>query len=520
MTFNFPENEKQVSDRIKTDIQEQLPDFDVFFKMTVVSILADSYGLRAFDIYRNLKILIDQMFPNTATGEYLERWGVFKNIPRNPSTKSSGSITIEGAAGINIPVNTQFQSAEGLAFLSTAAVDTMQFIASVSSVTRTSTTVTVTLVDSSQPIATGLTFTLSGADQAEYNVTQTMVVIGLNQFTYDIASSPATPATGTMQVAFEAASVPIESIAFGQEQNLASGNNISISSSISGLASTGFVQFAGVDGGTDIENDEDYRDRVIDAYQNPVAQFNKNQIKRVVRSIPGNTRVFIQTPDTFLDPITHLIQITNFEGAAIGTTLFPHNLESGMVVKIGGANEPGYNMTTKIVVMDENDFVYAIPGFPYQPSPATGTFTLQPTIPPGMTKVFFTRDNDENIIPSASEVSAAKEALVEQIMPVNTASVDLIVAAPTPRIVNFTFNSIAPNTSTMKTAIESNLRALFIDEATLGGDIIEVFYTSTIFQTIDPVTGEKVTDFDLASPSGDVFVGDSELAIIGTVTFL
>ena len=517
MPFNFPENEKQVTDRIKTDIQESLPDFDVFFKSTLISVLTDSYGLRLFDFYRNLEILISEIFPDSATGEFLERWGSLKKITRNPATKSSGSITIEGTVGVNIPNNTQFQNAEGLAFLSTASVDVTQVIASVSSITRSGTTATVTLVDSSQPIATGLTVTISGADQSEYNITTTIVVIDLNQFTYDVSGSPATPATGTIQIAFDAASVPLESIDFGQNQNLVSGSNVSISATIPGLNSTGFVQFGEIGGGTDIESDEDYRVRVIDAYQNPVAQFNRDQIIRVVRSIPGNTRVFVQSPDDSLDNIG-VSQIVSSGGVATVTTLTEHNLENGMVVQIAGADQSEYNVSEKILIIDQFNFVYLITGTPT--SPATGSIVLTPTIPPGITRVFFTRDNDANIIPSASEVNTAKQAIVDQIMPVNTASVDLIVAAPIAVPVDFTFNSITPNTSTMKDAVTNNLIALFIDETSLGEDIVEAFYTSTIFQTIDPATGEKVTDFNLATPVGDIVINDAELATIGTITFL
>jgi len=515
--FNFPENEKQVTDRIKTDTQEQLPKFDVFFKQTFIAVLTDAYGSRVFDFYRNLEILISQIFPDTATGEFLDRWGALKKITRNPATKSSGSITIEGTVGVNIPNSTQFQNAEGLAFLSTASVDVIQIVASVLSITRTATTATVTLVDDSQPIATGITVAINGADQPEYNLTPTIVVIAADQFTYDVTGSPTTPATGTIQITFDAASVPLESVDFGQNQNLVSGSNVSISASIPGLNTTGFVQFGEIGGGTDIESNEDYRERVIDAYQNPVAQFNRDQIVRVVRSIPGNTRVFVQSPDDSLDSIS-VSTVVRSGGVATVTTGTNHNMEDGMVGGISGADQSEYNVAEKVLVIDPLNFIYLVTGTPT--TPATGTIILTPTIPPGITRVFFTRDNDANIIPSASEVNTAKQALVDQIMPVNTASVDLIVAAPIAVPVDFTFNSITPNTSTMKDAVTNNLIALFIDETSLGQDIVEAFYESTIFQTIDPATGDKVTDFDLATPVGDIVINDAELAIIGTITFL
>lgn len=46
-------------------------------------------------------------------------------------------------------------------------------------------------------LKTGGTVTISGADQAEYNITETVIKIGPKTFTYPIAGTPV-PATGTM----------------------------------------------------------------------------------------------------------------------------------------------------------------------------------------------------------------------------------------------------------------------------------------------------------------------------------
>lgn len=69
-------------------------------------------------------------------------------------------------------------------------------------ITRSGTTVTVTVSDTSTMVLGGLVV-IAGADQAEYNGTHTIATIPTGAtFTYEIATTPATPATGTITVTF------------------------------------------------------------------------------------------------------------------------------------------------------------------------------------------------------------------------------------------------------------------------------------------------------------------------------
>ena len=67
------------------------------------------------------------------------------------------------------------------------------------SITRTSTTATVTVAAADGfKFATGMYVTISGADQADYNGTFLITRASATTFTYTVANSPATPATGTI----------------------------------------------------------------------------------------------------------------------------------------------------------------------------------------------------------------------------------------------------------------------------------------------------------------------------------
>lgn len=67
----------------------------------------------------------------------------------------------------------------------------------VSSITRSSTTATVT-TSGAHGYTTGKRITIAGSDQADYNGTVEITVTGAATFTYTVANSPTTPATGTM----------------------------------------------------------------------------------------------------------------------------------------------------------------------------------------------------------------------------------------------------------------------------------------------------------------------------------
>jgi hypothetical protein len=60
------------------------------------------------------------------------------------------------------------------------------------------TTVTATATATSHGFSDGDPVTIAGANQAAYNVTTNVTVVDANTFTYQVASIPVTPATGTI----------------------------------------------------------------------------------------------------------------------------------------------------------------------------------------------------------------------------------------------------------------------------------------------------------------------------------
>lgn len=74
---------------------------------------------------------------------------------------------------------------------------TSQSAVAVTSITRSFTTATVTTT-ASHSFVTGQSITIAGAVETDYNGTFTITVTGAATFTYTVANSPTTPATGTI----------------------------------------------------------------------------------------------------------------------------------------------------------------------------------------------------------------------------------------------------------------------------------------------------------------------------------
>lgn len=515
MVFNIPSSQQEVNDRIATDVQSALPESNPFFKNGFMGAIITGLAGRVYDFYLQLDILIREAFVDTATNSFLERWGVWRNITRNPAVQSTGSITATGTLSSVIASGAQLQNAEGLQYVTTAAASISNISSSVSSVTRSGTIVTV-VTTGIHAFGSSQSVTMAGAVETDYNGTFEVTVISATSFSYVITTTPTSPATGTITADADMATLSIESVGFGKANNLGNGTQLTFSSPVIGVSDTTIVQFSEISGGTDEETDEELRVRIIDVYQNPIAQFNKNQLISTSKTVAGVTRVFVfESGDTYGDALS--VTSINRSGSIVTVvTAVDHNLETCMNATIAGADQADYNITTRILVIDSVTFCYVVNSTPT--TPATGTITMQGSVPLGQVIEFFTRDNDASIIPNPGEVTTVKDALL-QIKPANTANADLIVSAPTPVNVNFVFTLLAPNTSTMQTAVTANLAQLFQESTSVGQPLKQFSYESAIFQTVDSETGDVVSDFTLSSPVGDIAVAANEIPVLGTISF-
>lgn len=435
MGLDLPENADEVVQRSKTDVQRELAESNPFLKNSWLSALVTAFANRVFDFYIQLKEAILLNFPDTTSGNSLDRWATIYGVPRTPATQSTGNIVVTGITGSVIPLGTDFQSSDGLTYESTvlATIGDSQLV--VSSIIRTGTTATV-LLTTDHNIASNVAVTMAGADQSEYNGVKTVIVNGSNTFQYDVTGSPTSPATGTITADVTTASVPVRSVDFGADTNQLLDASLTIQTPIAGVDNSANVDFGEIGGGVDQESDPDLLIRMLDRVQNPVAHFSVSDIESKAKTVAGVTRVFVQ-------PVT----------------------------------------------------------------PAIGQVTI-----------YFMRDNDDNPIPSSSEVETVNDTLLE-ILPANTDETQMFVLAPTANTIPFTFTDIVPDTPTMRTAIENSLTQFFEEETSVGVDIDQDAYRSAIFNTIDTASGDALQTFTLLNPVGDIAMSSGEIGVLGTVIF-
>lgn len=281
-----------LSEQARAELRRQISDIDPTIFGSFANPFLTSCSALAYSNNLTIRDLEKQLFPQTAEGDFLALWGGYEGLPQLTASSAIGSISIEGTLSTIVPVSTVFNGSNGVSYTSTAVGTVQNVSISVSSVTRVGGVVTVTTA-AAHSFATGLTITIAGAVETDYNGAVSITVTGSDTFTYTIATTPTTPATGTITADGTYAIVALESDSTGQDANLSGGAVLTIDVDITNLNSTGFTQFDGLSGGADVETDDAYRSRILLSRSTQEGVFTPDQIKLAALGIAGNTRVFV-----------------------------------------------------------------------------------------------------------------------------------------------------------------------------------------------------------------------------------
>jgi len=519
MTLNIPATRKAVSNRIKSDVQNQLPESNPYLRNSFLQALIFGLSGRVFDLYKTEKRLLDLLFWDTTEDEYLERAAAIFGITKNAATESEGYLTIAGIAGTIVPADTRFQNSDGKEIKTLGSKTVAITTITISTLTQTAGVATAT-TSGSHLLASNIEVVVSGAVESEYNGTVTVSnILNSNQFQFSVSAGASSPATGSPQAVYTTASLEVQSVDQGDDNNIDEGDKLTITSPIAGLENDGYAQYEGLQGASDEEDDEDFRERFLFRVQNPVALFNAIAIELKAKEITGVTRVFVFNVDNTVRTISNTSLTNAGNQLAIYESSSPHGLIDGQRVTITAAAESQYNVTgAKIIILSTAKFAYVITGTPVSPSISTPDAQVS-TVEEGDVKIFFTRDNDDSILPSSSEITDVKNKILE-IKPAHTSDDSVEVKSPTGKTIDFEFASITDDTSTMRDAIEANLISFFQEGTYVGRDLLENEYESAIFATVDGETGDKLDSFVLNSPTGDITLTSEELPVLGTISYV
>jgi uncharacterized phage protein gp47/JayE len=213
------------------------------------------------------------------------------------SKGASGNVVFTGTViGTVIPSGTIFNDSNNNEYRTTANISLSQTILDISSITRVDRTVTV-VCTSDHNIANNVSVTIAGLNESEYNRTTDIFVIDSNSFSYEIPPGPLpnTPGTGTGTVTFISAFTSCQSNGEGAKFNKNLGENLILSNPISGVSNNVEASFAGISGGSNQQDIENFREQVLDFVRNPQTPFNEARIIAQARTISGVTRVFVKS---------------------------------------------------------------------------------------------------------------------------------------------------------------------------------------------------------------------------------
>lgn len=437
MALQLPQTAKDVTARAKVDVQRELQRSDPFVRFSYVGSIISGLCNRVFEFYGALREVEREANPLTAVRN-LDLWASVVKVFTRPGAPAHGSIWVHAelaANGTMIPSGTRFVSSAGNVYVSDGdstiglgggAISALSASAGVATATR-----------NGHGLASNAIVTITGATQTGFNLSSVPVtVVSENVFTYAVSASLSGAATGSPVVTTFGASVALASEEAGDAYNLDPDAKVAFEATAPpNVASPAWVAAPGIRDGSDIEDAETKRARMLDRFRNPTAQFNLAAIRAKVMEIPGTTRVFVK-----------------------------------------------------------------------EATPAVGQVT-----------VYLMRDGDLSPIPDASEVAAAKAAILT-IKPAQTSDADVIVAAPVAVTQNFTFSAISPSTASMKDAVRETLAEFFKLKTDVGVNVAQDAYRSAIFNTRDPVTGSPVASFTLTTPSGAITVTSGQIAVLGTVS--
>jgi uncharacterized phage protein gp47/JayE len=133
----------------------------------------------------------------------------------------------------------------------------------------------------------------------------------------------------------------------------------------------------------------------------------------------------------------------------------------------------------------------------------------------GAVTIYFVRDNDDSIIPTANQVSLAKSALVNISNP-ETEVADIHVNDPLTGVpVNVTVTNIVPDSITMRNAVEESVKSFFRGDIAEGEDLDVSKLNGAIYQTYDVNTSLKIESFTLSQPAAGLNISMGEIAIEG-----
>lgn len=331
MPTDYTDLEKVVSEGSFT-VKQYLANNGIFIDYNTVEGLAlaawifkDSNGLWQLARQQN-DILLPQMFPQTATLEFLEAYhGNEFSVTRRTTKEATGEIIFEGTDGTTVSLATQAQVLEN-SYETTQVKTISSTTIDVTSIVVAGGVATVTL---SEEIAmgSGMHVSITGATPSELNVTDEAINVTANdEFRFSTTAAPGT-ASGTIEASFTYASIPCASIGTGSSYNIANNTTLTLVNPVANINDECYAEFSGFVDGADLETDANYKTRILDITQNIPQGFNASNIETVIKSFDNNR---------YADAKVFVPRAEKTDGSIVGSYTTVYFLKADNVIPIAG----------------------------------------------------------------------------------------------------------------------------------------------------------------------------------------
>ncbi|MBX9750912.1 MAG: baseplate J/gp47 family protein [Roseococcus sp.] len=112
----------ELRERLAAEIQAALPGADARQRRSVEEVMVRLTAIAANDLHGHLGWAAEQLLPDTAESELLDRHGAIWGIGRRPAAPARGPVSLVGADGATIPAGTEFRRSDDARFALDAAV--------------------------------------------------------------------------------------------------------------------------------------------------------------------------------------------------------------------------------------------------------------------------------------------------------------------------------------------------------------------------------------------------------------
>ncbi len=457
----------ELVDETRSDLDSNLPGADSRLRRSVLDVLARMLAWASHALYGYIDYISDQIFPDTADAEHLERWASLWSLQRTAAVFATGSVVFSGTNGSQIPAATVVRRADGVEY----ETDSLGTISGGTATVAVTAKVAGVAGNASASQAVALLSPLSGVD-----------------------SAATVEASGITGGADQETDTALRSRVLTRMQQPPHGG-----------AAFDYVRWAKEVSGVT-------RAWVIQPTQQSVEAFDAAALSDPASDVAGNE--FSALGFAFVE---FVVQAGAFTSGTLNALINKADVgsandedASGDVVD-GSLPAMGAAGIARFVVAVDPDKPLLTLSVDAVGDPVFASFGAIANMGLGDVLVLFTRDDDgDGPFPSAGEIAAVQAYIDADTRRPVTAKVR--VQAPTALTVDITV-AITPDTTEVRAAVQAELEDLFLREGAPGVTIP----LTHIAEAISIAPGE--TDHNLTVPSADVAPTATQLPVLGTITW-